>query len=47
MTLYTFAGKVVMDMEVKGIIIEGAQIGLEAIHHPLRSGVYLPKRRSH
>ncbi len=29
MTLYTFAGKVVMDMEVKGIIIEGAQIGLE------------------
>jgi len=29
MTLYTFAGKVVMDMEVKGIVIEGAQIGLE------------------
>jgi len=29
MTLYTFAGKVVMDMEVKGIVIEGAQIGLQ------------------
>src|SRR6266576_3458582 len=29
MTLYTFAGKVVMDMEVKGVVIEGAQIGLE------------------
>lgn len=29
MTLYTFAGKVVMDAEVKGVCIEGAQIGLE------------------
>ena len=29
MTLYTFAGKVVMDMEVKGVVIEGAQIGLD------------------
>lgn len=29
MTLYTFAGKVVMGMEIKGVVIEGAQIGLE------------------
>jgi len=29
MTLYTFAGKVVLDMEIKGVVIEGAQIGLD------------------
>ena len=29
MTLYTFAGKVVMGMEIKGVCIEGAQIGLQ------------------
>src|SRR5712664_4560910 len=29
MTLYTFAGKVVMDMKIKGVVIEGAQVGLE------------------
>ena len=29
MTLYTFAGQVVMDIEVKGVMIEGAQILLE------------------
>lgn len=29
MTIYTFAGKVVMDMDIKGVCIEGAQIGLK------------------
>jgi hypothetical protein len=29
MTLYTFAGQVVMGLEIKGVCIEGAQIGLE------------------
>jgi len=29
MTLYTWAGKVVMEAEIKGVCIEGAQIGLQ------------------
>jgi len=29
MTLYTFAGKVVLEAEIKGVCVEGAQIGLE------------------